>query len=328
METVVLGKYLSFRCLAGDCPSTCCAGWNIFVDDRDYRAFQELEQVELREDILSHIRKKGKQYFFKNRADGSCAMLDADGLCRIQRNASEETLCNTCRKYPRLFYTAQEVLYLSMAASCPVVSEYLVQDAVEWLLFQERQTGEGIKLSVNSLALVREAWKFYQGNLQLARAFYEEKGNEDVLGACLIKLADAVLDIVLACQDKTFRLEDFRFPEETEVDRLCSFLRESSVIWEQLVKNYMQYRVLSRRMECPMERVDASVKQAQGELLLLRALAFGRYCTGNMLTAEFFCDLLQRVYRFCVHGKRTAEAFGELLKDFFSQDILWSYMLL
>ena len=116
MKVVALTKYASFRCLAGACPSTCCSGWNILVDEEDYKRFKELEPEWLRQDILSNIRQRGGRYFFNNQKSGRCAMLDKDGLCRIQRNASEEVLCNTCRKYPRLINLIEGIFYLSMAA--------------------------------------------------------------------------------------------------------------------------------------------------------------------------------------------------------------------
>ena len=33
--------YDSFRCIAGDCPQTCCAGWLIEIDDEALEGYQK-----------------------------------------------------------------------------------------------------------------------------------------------------------------------------------------------------------------------------------------------------------------------------------------------
>ena len=72
--------------------------------------FQALPDHKLRDDILQHVRKKGQDYYFANRSDGSCAMLDPDGLCRIQRNTEEQMLC-VCR-YKRIGNRSNERQFL------------------------------------------------------------------------------------------------------------------------------------------------------------------------------------------------------------------------
>lgn len=103
MEGIVLGLYNNFRCLAGKCRYTCCSGWRIAVAGEDFQRFGNLKDKALREDILSNIYKADGNRYFSTKSGGRCSMLDEDGLCRIQKNAGEEMLCNTCRKFPRLF---------------------------------------------------------------------------------------------------------------------------------------------------------------------------------------------------------------------------------
>ena len=139
-----LGLYKDFSCMAGDCPSTCCAGWRIRIDKEAMERFQALPDHKLRDDILQHVRKKGQDCYFANRSDGSCAMLDPDGLCRIQRNTEEQMLCVTCRKFPRLAGRVNGDLWMSMAASCPVVAKYLLQQPVSFYRTNGHVTGDEI----------------------------------------------------------------------------------------------------------------------------------------------------------------------------------------
>lgn len=325
MRAVVLDKYTSFQCLAGACTSTCCAGWSILVDQKDYERFENLEPEWLRQDILANIFGKGKKYFFKNQKDGRCAMLDVDGLCRIQRNTSEDTLCNTCRKYPRIINSLEGVVYLSMAASCPVISEYLVRDSVEWQVIEV--SGKVRKIAVEELAFTEGIWHLYQELWQAADRLLLEHSNASLLYQSFEMMAAEVLNIIIQYSEGSIPVNFFQALETDVSEQIVSFMNSERVRWGKILNNYMKYRIISRKMEYPSEDEFKCIIQVQGELLLLRLLAFCRYCEKNVLFDTDWQDLLQRVYRFCVHGKRVSEAFRNFLESCFSQNVLWSYLL-
>ncbi len=325
MKVVALTKYASFRCLAGACPSTCCSGWNILVDEEDYKRFKELEPEWLRQDILSNIRQRGGRYFFNNQKSGRCAMLDKDGLCRIQRNASEEVLCNTCRKYPRLINLIEGIFHLSMAASCPAVSEYLVCGDVGWSITGD--SGKVKNITVEEYFLAEDAWKWYQELWETAGRLCEQHPNVSLLYAYFEKMASEVLKIIVQNPQGSIPVQFFQALEEDVSDKLGGFIDSQRILWKRILNNYMNYRILSRKIEFPEEKDSDCVRQAQGELFLLRALAFCRFCEIGVLSVSDWQDLLQRVYRFCAHGRKVCSAFHNVLENFFPQDELWSYML-
>lgn len=325
MRAVILEKYNFFVCLAGDCPSTCCAGWQIAVDEKDVRRFEKLGPGWLQKDIESNLIKKEKQYFFKNRADGSCAMLDKDGLCRIQRNTSEETLCNTCRKYPRLIREEKE-LYLSMAASCPVIAKYLLQEEVFWLLSND--SGETVKVRAEDLMFVKDVWDLCKSRFAAARELLEKEVIQNVLYSCFEKMADEILDVVPFYHENGLSAKLLEALEKDCYIYLEGFIKEYREGWERFVWNYLRYRIPSRRIEYANETADRCLRWVQGELFLFRILIFCRYVQKEKMSGEDFADLLQRVYRFCAHGKQSVGAFERILSDFFQQDVLWSYVLL
>lgn len=341
-----MGLYPAFCCLAGRCPSTCCAGWEILVAPKDYERFLQMEPLWLRQDILSNIQERDGGYFFRNQENGRCAMLDEDGLCRIQKNAEEKVLCNTCRKYPRLLNQIDETLYLSMAASCPVVSNYLVSGKVSWLSSSERKNqaeqklssgSEGAKevsslvrkkVSAGNLSFIEDEWIFYQENQRIAKELFEQRPNTELLYACFEKMASSVLDIVLQYQKGLELLSFFQALEQDTFAMIEDFCKDTAFVWQKLVNNYMEYRILSRKMEFPGETEKECVRQAYGELFLLRTLAFCEYTEKGFVTEERWEELLRMVYRFCVHGKNVSKSFCRVLAHFFSQDYFWSYMLL
>lgn len=325
MEAVMLAKCASFHCLAGTCPSTCCSGWSIQVDARDYQRFEVLEPEWLRKDILGNIHKKKQNYFFKHQRDGRCAMLDADGLCRIQRNTSEEALCNTCRKYPRLVNRIAGTVYISMAASCPVISEYLVKERVGWQAVEESGKVKGLK--VEELPLIKHVWGLYGELWQSAEELLQTHSNIPFLYQCFEKMAAGILDILIRHPSESIPVSFFETLEKDVSGQIDAFVEREKACWSKISDNYTKYRILSRKTEFPEEEDFQCIRQAQGELLLLRMLAFCRYCEKGALQAGDWQELLQRVYRFCAHGEKVSEAFQKLLKEFFSRDVLWSYLL-
>lgn len=92
--------YDAFRCIAGACPQTCCAAWEIVVDpdaqDAYLRLWHPLAQKLRR---VMRVDADGDTYFAQS--DGRCPFLCADGLCELQRTLGAQSLCRTCRDFPR-----------------------------------------------------------------------------------------------------------------------------------------------------------------------------------------------------------------------------------
>jgi len=334
METVMLGLCRGFQCLAGECPFTCCAGWKILVGAKDYGRFMQISPQWLREDILANICQDEKgTYYFRNCENGACAMLDGDGLCRIQRNAQEKALCNTCRKYPRILNKIDDVLYLSMAASCPVVAHVLVYGSVSWERDRDnpRHTGaawETEKGGAGQIPLTVREWGLYQENQELSRRYLGRKADGRLLYSCFEKMADAVLDIAPGRGQGLLLLPFLQVFGQDAFHAVPDFLEGSAPVWKRLVANYMQYRLPSWKIEHPDAKAGECARQAQGELLLIRMLAFGAFVEKGKLGDSVWERLLCLMYRFCAHGDSVSKEVRELFSSFFSNDCIWNYVLL
>ena len=330
MEYYAISLYQKFSCLAGDCPSTCCAGWSIFVSSEDYRRFSNLSPDWLRLDILSNIQRKENGYYFKNNMDGRCAMLEEDGLCRIQKNAAEETLCNTCRKYPRLFYMIQGALYLSMAASCPVVSEYLVNDTVTWICSDENGRGEQIDLQELLCRLTGNAPCFSHGE-----SFCQTKENL-MSGSFLLSgfevIADELLRMIVSYQEGTNLQKELQIfmqhvPEERRREQIDAFVAKSQAMWKKIQHNYREYRLVGCTAEAALKGGKVSYVHIKAELVLIRLLAFCRYAMTGSLSASDWCEAIQMTYRFCVHSRKASADFHHMADTLFSREDMWECFL-
>ena len=116
--------YDAFRCIAQDCPDSCCKEWDVLVDDVSadlYRSLpgalgDRLRQVMYTED--------GKVYL--SIEDGRCPMWRKDGLCRIQADLGHDALCKTCRDFPRLTHDYGDFMELGLELSCPEAARMIL----------------------------------------------------------------------------------------------------------------------------------------------------------------------------------------------------------
>lgn len=97
MQYTFPNYYKEFSCIAGACPDTCCAGWQIVIDDQTLKKYQHFKgpfRNRLHNDI------DWKQHVFRQ-YNRRCAFLNEENLCDIYTEAGPEMFCRTCRNYPR-----------------------------------------------------------------------------------------------------------------------------------------------------------------------------------------------------------------------------------
>ncbi|MGN1142107.1 MAG: flagellin lysine-N-methylase [Oliverpabstia sp.] len=129
--------YDTFRCIADQCPATCCAGWQIVIDEDSLEKYSRIcgsfgnrikNSVDWEEGIFY-------QY------DRRCAFLNEQNLCDLQSELGEDALCDTCRKYPRHVEEYEGLREYSLSLSCPVAADMMLKEK-EPVSFQEWETDE------------------------------------------------------------------------------------------------------------------------------------------------------------------------------------------
>ena len=89
--------YDKFVCTAGDCPDTCCAGWQIMIDEDSLEKYKSV-QGEFGKRLHNSINWE-EECFCQN--DRRCAFLNDGNLCDLYKALGPDALCDTCRLYPR-----------------------------------------------------------------------------------------------------------------------------------------------------------------------------------------------------------------------------------
>lgn len=116
--------YDSFRCIAGRCEDTCCAGWEIDIDDRSYEYYKKVPGEfgrRLRKNIQRYQEEDSayESHGFILKKDRRCPFLNDEGLCDLYMELGEDALCDVCTDTPRNFMEYGGEREISISASCP-----------------------------------------------------------------------------------------------------------------------------------------------------------------------------------------------------------------
>ena len=157
MKIIAPDYYADFRCIAGNCRHTCCAGWEVDVDEESLVRFRAVPE------IAAHIDETDTPHF--RLTDGErCPFLNDDGLCDMILRHGENFLCQTCRDHPRfrsfwsdrtelgLGLVCEEAARLILSRPEPMALTVLSDDGADaalpedeaWLMDVRRQLLDGV----------------------------------------------------------------------------------------------------------------------------------------------------------------------------------------
>ena len=117
MKIRVPDYFDDFKCIASECEDTCCAGWGIVIDDESYKNYMNVKG-EFGERLRSEIVTEGSENIFVLKGD-DCPFLTENKMCDIYNNLGEDSLCYTCRQYPRVMEEFGSLREVCLSLSCP-----------------------------------------------------------------------------------------------------------------------------------------------------------------------------------------------------------------
>lgn len=113
--------YSSFSCIGGECTHTCCAGWEIDIDEETLERYRSMPGP-TGERIRSRIDESGETPCFRMTEENRCPFLNRDGLCDLIITEGEDILCQICTDHPRFrnFFADSEEIGLGMCCEAAV----------------------------------------------------------------------------------------------------------------------------------------------------------------------------------------------------------------
>ena len=116
-----------FRCIAGQCPDSCCKEWEVLVDDTAAAAYLALPGA-LGDDLRRRLYQDEAGEWYLKITAGRCPMWRTDGLCRIQAELGHDALCETCREFPRLTHDYGNFVERGLELSCPEAARIIFEN--------------------------------------------------------------------------------------------------------------------------------------------------------------------------------------------------------
>ena len=154
MRYTVPDYYKKFKCLASDCPATCCAGWQIMIDDESLKKYAACPGIFGNRLVNSINWEEGRFKQYHSR----CAFLNEENLCDIHLEKGQKFLCRTCRRYPKHMEVYENEREISLSLSCPFVARGLLnkKDKARFFTVEKDRNGSEDKKIVQNERIYKE----------------------------------------------------------------------------------------------------------------------------------------------------------------------------
>lgn len=127
MKIVKPTFYKNFKCIAGDCPDSCCQGWEVDADSDSLEYYETLDNsLEIKKRIDSVLSKdEFDNTIFTLAPKKRCPFLNDENLCDMHIAIGGEHTPYTCRTFPRFIYDFGATREIGISFSCPVASDMM-----------------------------------------------------------------------------------------------------------------------------------------------------------------------------------------------------------
>lgn len=116
-----------FKCIGSACTDTCCAGWEIEVDETTAEGYLT-EKGAFGDRLRREIGSEPGEYFFKLK-NNRCPFLNKENLCDIFINMGEDRLCDICREHPRFYNWFGDYTEVGLGLCCEEAERLLFSNS-------------------------------------------------------------------------------------------------------------------------------------------------------------------------------------------------------
>lgn len=122
--------YKDFKCIASACKDSCCAGWEIDIDEETYEFYENVKGEfgdRLRANICPPSDETDEPAHFISAPDERCPFLNEQGLCDIFTELGEEHLSYICTHHPRYYEWMIGVTEAGLGIACEEACRIILQ---------------------------------------------------------------------------------------------------------------------------------------------------------------------------------------------------------
>ncbi len=239
-----------FKCIGPNCIDTCCAGWDINIDENTFKKY-ESDKGNLKELINGKYLKNSESGdsfnygFMKITKDNKCPFLNDNLLCEIHGKCGEENLSITCRRYPRVFNIIDDIYEKSGLPSCEEICSkaFLNKEKMEFIEIEEELDEDSIEIRrvidtdafIGSDNLIQYFWdiRVISINIMQNRNFSIEKR------LCLLKSFYKNLE-TLKNKENFYEIEDLLERIIEDPSNITEFIDSSTIVPLSITNNFFK----------------------------------------------------------------------------------------
>ena len=125
MKLIAPDYFPSFSCIAGACRHTCCAGWEIDIDE-DTREYYRTVPGEIGKKLAENIDDSGEIPCFRMAEGMRCPFLNRDNLCELVLTLGEESLGQICSDHPRFRNFFSDRTEIGLGLTCEAAGRLIL----------------------------------------------------------------------------------------------------------------------------------------------------------------------------------------------------------
>lgn len=189
MKTVTPSFYKDFSCIAGECPDSCCQGWEVDVDGESMKYYKSLPDCETKRLVMSVLDKdEFGNTIFHLAEKKRCPFLNESNLCDMHIAIGGEHTPYTCRTFPRFINEYGFVKEIGLSFSCPVAADMMFSDKYVFDFVSET---DSLPPSLNDI----DGELYYKLRKAREKAFEIIRNEEVTLGERMCRLLDLCFEI-------------------------------------------------------------------------------------------------------------------------------------
>lgn len=215
--------YDTFECLADCCPDTCCAGWQIVIDEDSLDKYEQVEGPFGNRLANSIDWEEGT--FLQYERERRCAFLNEQNFCDIYTELAPDALCDTCRMYPRHIEMYDGLREESLSLSCPEAARIMLtcQEPTQILSWETEEEEDSFDEDEMDFLLFTRLEDAREVMFQILR---ERRLDIRQRMAMVEMLAEKMQQCVDECRD--YEIDDVIAEAEARLREVCDAIEEGN----------------------------------------------------------------------------------------------------
>lgn len=221
--------YDQFKCIASDCPDSCCVSWEVVVDD-ETAGFYDRLATPLGQALRAAMTTDEDGDRIIGMVDGHCPFWTDDHLCGVELELGHEAPCATCRKFPRLTQDYGVFTEYGLTLACPEAARLMLTRQGPWAIRAEGQPGDPAEADYD--------WEFLLELASAREAMLAQVWRRDITGR-------QALALCLALGERFQRISDGEAPEPWDEAAILAKLPELPENTPSLLRLHRELEILT-----------------------------------------------------------------------------------